>query len=179
MPRKTLLGIQRVSNRQPGRTWLLRPGACSGTKPKYPFWLMIQIKQKRGMEVETPPPGSFWCGVYTCKDIVLLTHKCMPVYTYRYGEASRGSLPKLLCFYLCVLGATGWRKCIGRLRFQVSFRRRAPKHIRLFCGKWPIKIRHPMRLWHPVVSCRLPKWLGPELFDEWTLFFQDSFPKET
>jgi len=31
-----------------------------------------------------------------------------------------------------------------------SFSAKEPLIIRLFCGKWPIKIRHPMHLRHPV-----------------------------
>jgi len=52
---------------------------------------------------------------------------------------------------------TGWRRLIGWLKLQVIFRNRdthyfgkEPLTIGLFCGKWPVKIRHPMGLCHPV-----------------------------
>jgi len=36
-----------------------------------------------------------------------------------------------------------------------SFFAKEPLIIRLFCGKWPIKIRHPTTLRHPVLDARL------------------------
>ena len=51
---------------------------------------------------------------------------------------------------------TGWRRPIACLELRVSFRKRAtnyraqPLIIWLFCGKWPMKIGHPICLGHPV-----------------------------
>jgi len=51
---------------------------------------------------------------------------------------------------------TGWRRPIACLKLRVSFRKRAtnyraqPLIIWLFCGKWPMKIGHPICLGHPV-----------------------------
>ena len=54
---------------------------------------------------------------------------------------------------------TGWQRCIGCLKLQVSFRKRAPNH-RAVLRKWPVKTRHPMDLRHPVPSAlyRHPQW---------------------
>ena len=49
----------------------------------------------------------------------------------------------------CVL-YIGWRKCIGCLIRCRSLFAKEPLIIGLFCGKWPVKIRHPMGLCHPV-----------------------------
>jgi len=56
---------------------------------------------------------------------------------------------------------TGLRKCIGCLELLVSFRKRATnyrallrKMTGLFCGKWPMKMRDAMRLWHLVLTTR-------------------------
>jgi len=38
---------------------------------------------------------------------------------------------------------TGWRKCIGYLKLQVSICKRATNY-RALCGNKPVKIRHPM-----------------------------------
>jgi len=46
---------------------------------------------------------------------------------------------------------TGWRRLIGCLKLQVIFAKE-PLIIRLFCGKWPMKIRHRMTRRHPVSS---------------------------
>jgi len=43
---------------------------------------------------------------------------------------------------------TGWQRPIGCLKSQVIFRKRATNYI--FCGQWPVKIRHPMIRRHPV-----------------------------
>jgi len=45
---------------------------------------------------------------------------------------------------------TGLRRPIGCLISCRSFFAKEPQSIGLFCGKWPIKIRHPMTLRHPV-----------------------------
>jgi len=44
---------------------------------------------------------------------------------------------------------TGWWRPIGCLKSQIIFRKRT-FIIGLFCGKWPVNIRHPMTLRHPV-----------------------------
>jgi len=66
--------------------------------------------------------------------------------------------------------ATGWRRCIGWLKLQVSmcvymyrvakmhrmpdlyksFSAKEPHKLWLFCGKWLIRMRHPMHLRHSV-----------------------------
>ena len=58
-------------------------------------------------------------------------------------------LPCLAVRRLLVGCPTVWRRPIGCLMLQVIFRRR-PLIIGLFCGNWPMKIRHPMTLRHPV-----------------------------
>jgi len=50
---------------------------------------------------------------------------------------------------------TGWRRFIGCSKLQVSFRKRSTND-RVFCGKWPMKIRHPVTLRHPVHSHDAP-----------------------
>jgi len=47
---------------------------------------------------------------------------------------------------------TGWRRLIGCLKLQVLLRKE-PLIIGIFCGKWPMKIRHLMTLRHPVCVC--------------------------
>ena len=44
---------------------------------------------------------------------------------------------------------TGWQKLIGSPSCR-SFSTKEPLNIGHFCGKWPIKIRDPMSLRHPV-----------------------------
>ena len=54
--------------------------------------------------------------------------------------------------FMCETWRTGWRRPIECLKLHVIFCRRATRKralIGLFCGKWPIKIRHPMGLRHP------------------------------
>jgi len=48
--------------------------------------------------------------------------------------------------------STGWRKNIGSPKLQIVFHKRATKYRALFffCRKWPVKIRDPMSLRHPV-----------------------------
>ena len=80
--------------------------------------------------------------------------------------------------------STGWRRPIGCLKLQVICAKE-PIIIGLFCGKWPIQIRHPMGLRHPV-SCYTRTtqrclmlhifdmtriWCDPWLIDMW----HDSF----
>ena len=49
--------------------------------------------------------------------------------------------------------ATARRRLIGSPKLQIIFHKRAFKYS-YFCGKWPIKIRDPMSLRHPVsISC--------------------------
>jgi len=57
---------------------------------------------------------------------------------------------------------TGWRSLIGCLLSQAIFRKRAtnysakePLIIGLFCGEWPIHIRHPMGVRRPVRALAL------------------------
>jgi len=45
--------------------------------------------------------------------------------------------------------ATGWRRPIGCLQLQVIFSKRAT-NCKALCRKWPVKMRHPMGLCHPV-----------------------------
>ena len=49
---------------------------------------------------------------------------------------------------VCVVG----RMCRRDTGMQVSFHKE-PFIIGLFCGKWPMKIRHPRGLRHSVVKC--------------------------
>jgi len=51
----------------------------------------------------------------------------------------RMSLSTCRYTYTCKYMGTGWRRLIG-----------SPTNIGHFCGKWPIKIRDPMSLGHPV-----------------------------
>ena len=44
---------------------------------------------------------------------------------------------------------TGWRRRLGCLKLHVISAKK-PLIIGLFCGKWPVKIRHPMDLRNPV-----------------------------
>jgi len=63
---------------------------------------------------------------------------------------------------------TGWRRCICCLKLNISFHKRA-KIIGLFCGKWLVKMRHPMGLRHSVHAhmgqswciywIRIPLWI--------------------
>jgi len=50
---------------------------------------------------------------------------------------------------------TGWRRPIGYLKLQ-AISRKEPLIIVVFCGKWPMKIRHPMGLRHPVWEFFIP-----------------------
>ena len=45
---------------------------------------------------------------------------------------------------------TGWRGCMDALICR-SLSAKEPLMRRGFCGKWPEKIRHPMRLCHPIL----------------------------
>ena len=49
---------------------------------------------------------------------------------------------------------TGWRRPIGCLKLR-SFSVKEPLIIGLFWGKWPIKIKHPLGLRHPVPSIKM------------------------
>ena len=61
---KTFLEPSGYRTRQPGRTWLLGPVACSGTNQNAPFLRHNGTNwPKSGHGVETPPPRSFWCGM--------------------------------------------------------------------------------------------------------------------
>ena len=50
--------------------------------------------------------------------------------------------------------STGWRRCIGCLVSCTSLSAKEPLILGLFCGKWPIKIRHPVTLRHTVHATR-------------------------
>jgi len=56
-----------------------------------------------------------------------------------------------------VIVYTGWRRPIGCLSLQV-FATKEPLIIGLFCGKWPVKMIHPMGLRHPVANA-VASWL--------------------
>ena len=79
---------------------------------------------------------------------------------------------------------TGWQRPIGCLILEVISRKRAtnyrakkPLIIGLFCGKWPVKTRHPVGLRHPV-SHLSQQWhfiivgtsLGGHIMNKETLF---------
>jgi len=51
--------------------------------------------------------------------------------------------------YSKAFNTKGWRRLIGCLKLQVIFHKK-PSIIGLFCGKWPMKIRRPLSLRHPV-----------------------------
>jgi len=55
----------------------------------------------------------------------------------------------------------GWRRLKGCFKLQVIFCKRATNY-RVFCGKWPMKIRHPVTQRHPIIG----------------LFSNDSFEKK-
>jgi len=55
-------------------------------------------------------------------------------------------------FRICI-ASTGWRRLIGCSKLQVVFAK-PPLIIGLFCGKWPVKIRHSMTLRHPCIASR-------------------------
>jgi len=46
---------------------------------------------------------------------------------------------------------TGWRRLIDPLSCR-SFSTKEPLNVSHFCGKWPVKIRDPMSLRHPVAD---------------------------
>ena len=46
--------------------------------------------------------------------------------------------------------ALGWRRCMNALNCRSLFAKE-PLIIGLFCGKWPMKMRHPMTLRHSVL----------------------------
>jgi len=73
---------------------------------------------------------------WLCVIMYIYTYMCLHTYMYVYKH---------------VLCSTGWRRPIGCLKLQVVFAKE-PLIIGLFCGKWPIKIRHPMTLRH-FVQC--------------------------
>ena len=52
--------------------------------------------------------------------------------------------------YTHPFSSTEWQRPIGYLISCTSFFAKEPLIIGLFCGKWPIKKRHPMGLRHPV-----------------------------
>jgi len=64
---KSFLEYWGCRTRQPGRTWLIRPGAVLVLIQKTLGWeLMVQIKLKGVIRVESPSPRSFWCGTMIC-----------------------------------------------------------------------------------------------------------------
>ena len=72
-----------------------------------------------------------------------------------YSLFYRALLPKRPIILFCphvLLRTTGWRRSIGCLISCRLFFAKEPLIIGLFCGRWPIKIRHPMGLRHPVAS---------------------------
>ena len=54
---------------------------------------------------------------------------------------------------------TGWRRHLGCLKLQVSFCKRATIY-RALLRKWPMKIRRPMTLRHPVLPCACVSRVG-------------------
>jgi len=64
------------------------------------------------------------------------THTRTPTYTHTHKR-------------IIECTSTGWRRPIGCLR---SLFGKEPIIVGLFCGKWPIHRRHPMRLRHPVMT---------------------------
>ena len=65
--------------------------------------------------------------------------------------------------YMNIHGYTEWRRLIGSPKLQIIFHKRATKY-RLFCGKWPIKMKDPMILRHPVFVCA---WGGEVMVMVW------------
>ena len=61
---------------------------------------------------------------------------------------------------------TGWRRPIGCFKLQVIFRKRTTNY-RALLRKWPIQIRHPMTLRHPVVNAALFETLQPHDSEYW------------
>jgi len=75
-----------------------------------------------------------------------------------YSLFYRALLPKRPIILFCphvLLRTTGWRRSIGCLISCRLFFAKEPLIIGLFCGRWPIKIRHPMGLRHPVAPFSL------------------------
>jgi len=54
----------------------------------------------------------------------------------------------------------GWRRLIGCLESQVIFIKRST-NLGLFCGKWTVKIRHPMILLHTVPEALVVRHVSP------------------
>jgi len=63
-------------------------------------------------------------------------------------KASYGSWPPWI--YVHTKTSTGWRRPVGYLISCRSFFAKEPLTIGLFCGKWAMKIRHPIGLCHLV-----------------------------
>ena len=64
---------------------------------------------------------------------------------------------------------TGWRRPKGCLISCRSFFTKEPLIIGLFCGKWPIKIRHPMTLRHPVSRLKYFKSVWVIFWSSWLI----------
>jgi len=64
-------------------------------------------------------------------------------YVYIYTRVSHYSIDKI--YNIC----TGYRRLIGSPKLQIIFHKRATKY-RSLLRKWPIKIRNPVSLRHPV-----------------------------
>jgi len=62
--------------------------------------------------------------------------------------------PTVRSHLISVYLRTGWRRCIAALSC-CSESSKEPLISGLFCGKWPINMRHPMHLCHPVSPARL------------------------
>ena len=67
---------------------------------------------------------------------------CAYMYIWIWGAVRKGCLAN-------GTAVTGWRRLIGCLKLQVICAKE-PLILGLSCGKWPMRIRHPMTLRHPV-----------------------------
>jgi len=90
--------------------------------------------------------GSFdWCQ--SPEQNLILWHCVMAFWV---EDINRLRERAYLSYIMAVLTDTGWRRPIACLKLQVIFAKE-PLIIGLFCGIWPMKIRHPMGLRHPVL----------------------------
>jgi len=76
-------------------------------------------------------------------------HTCIYAYIHVYIH-THILVYKHSCMHVCILDeCTGWRRLIGFLKLRV-ISAKEPLIIGLFCGKWPVKIRHLTYDCHPL-----------------------------